>query len=88
MPTDLIREGAEYCIILVSLVALMFILNRLGLSAWFSWMSRGENNRSTDRRDADRLDQDRLDQDRLDQDPRIVGTKDESRQPYKSGSVH
>jgi len=30
-------------IALVSLVVLMFILNRLGLIAWFSWVSRRKN---------------------------------------------
>jgi len=42
MLTNVMYYGAKYGIALVSLVVLMFILNRAGLIAWFWWASRSK----------------------------------------------
>jgi len=38
--TSMSTNAIDCGIALVSLVVLMFILNRLGLIAWFTWISR------------------------------------------------
>jgi hypothetical protein len=45
MWTKLIDYGADCGIALACLMVLMFILNRLGLIAWFSWVSRSKDTR-------------------------------------------
>jgi hypothetical protein len=40
MWTNLIHSSADYGIVAMSLVVLVFIVNRLGLIAWFAWVSR------------------------------------------------
>jgi hypothetical protein len=45
MWTKLIDYGADCGIVLACLIALTFILNRLGLIAWFSRVSRSKDSK-------------------------------------------
>jgi hypothetical protein len=43
MWTNLIESGVDFALALVSVLVLVFLLNRLGLILWFSWLSRRKN---------------------------------------------
>ncbi len=56
----LIHHPAACLIAFLSLVALMFVANQLGLIAWIAWLDyREEDYREEDRREEDRREDDR-----------------------------
>ena len=61
----LIHHPAACLIAFLSLVALMFVANQLGLIAWIAWLDhREEDHREEDHREEDRREEDRREEDR------------------------